>query len=323
MRRTVLKLLAGVCAMLAVAVAHAQGYPDKPIHVLIPFAPGGGTDILARIIAPKLTERLGQSVVVENRPGAAGAIAARATAQAAPDGYTLMVGSISEVGINPSLYRNLPYDVWRDFVAAAPLASTPMVLVVNPSSTIKTAKDLVAQAQARPGKINYGSAGAGSGAHMAAELFRYVTKVDIAHVPYKGTGAAVADLLGGHVDVVFTTLPSVAGLAKSGQLRIGAVATQKRVPSIPDVPTFIESGVPGYVMDYWYGFFAPAATPKDVLARLQKETAEVLRMPDVLASFEKNGLEAMTTTPEQFTAFVKSDMERWATVVKAANITVD
>ena len=301
--------------------AHAQS--DKLIRIQIPFGPGGGTDILGRIIAPRLAERLGQPVVVENRPGAAGAIAARFTAQSAPDGLTLMIGSISEIGINPSVSTNLGYDVWRDFVALGPLAYTPMILVAHPAVPAGTTREVIALARARPGQVNYGSAGAGSGAHMGAELFRYLAKVDIAHVPYKGTGAAVADLAGGQVQLVFTTLPSAIGLINGGKLKPIAIASAQRVPTLPAVPTFVESGLPEYLMDYWYGFFAPAATPRDIQLRVQAASREVLRLPEVVASFEKSGLYAMGGTQEEFTAFVKKDMDRWATVVKAAGIKVD
>ncbi len=313
--------------ILAVALAALGGSSvvaqDKAVRLQVPFATGGGTDILARIIAPRLSERLGQPVLVENRAGAGGAIGARYTAQAAADGLTLMIGSISEIGINPSVTPKIGYDVWRDFVALAPLAVTPMILVAHPALPAATPREVIALANARPGQINYGSAGAGSGAHMGAELFRYITKVDITHVPYKGTGAAVADLAGGQVQLVFTTLPSVIGLVKGGRLKPIAVASAQRVPTLPEVPTFVETGVPEYLMDYWYGLFAPAATPRDIQQRLQGALREVLRMPDIQASLDKAGLLPMGGTAEEFTAFVKKDMERWAAVVKAAGIKVE
>ena len=313
--------------ILAVALAALGGSSvvaqDKAVRLQVPFATGGGTDILARIIAPRLSERLGQAVLVENRAGAGGAIGARYTAQAAADGLTLMIGSISEIGINPSVTPKIGYDVWRDFVALAPLALTPMILVAHPPLPAATPREVIALANARPGQINYGSAGAGSGAHMGAELFRYITKVDITHVPYKGTGAAVADLAGGQVQLVFTTLPSVIGLVKGGRLKPIAVASAQRVPTLPEVPTFVESGVPEYLMDYWYGLFAPAATPRDIQQRLQGALREVLRMPEIQANLDKAGLLPLGGTAEEFTAFVKKDMERWAAVVKAAGIKVE
>ncbi len=319
-------LAAGVLAIAAMAAgasAFGQAGSEKAIKLVVPFGPGGGTDILGRIIAPKLAERLGQSVLVENRPGAGGAIGARFTAQSAPDGLTVMIGSISEIGINPSVNPKVGYDVWRDFAAVTPLASTPMILVAHPSVPAKTVKELIALAQSRPGQINYGSAGGGSGAHMAGELFRYLTKVDLTHVPYKGVGAAVTDLVGGQVQLVFTTTASVVSFVKGGQLKAIAMASAQRAPALPDVPTFVESGLAAYVMDYWYGLFVPAATPKDIQARLDAASREVLRLPDVVASFEKSGLVPMSGTPQEFAAFVRKDMERWSDVVKSAGIKVE
>lgn len=302
--------------------AHAQPAGSKPVTLIVPFSPGGGTDILARLIAPKLSEKLGTAVVVENKPGASGAIAAQFTARAAPDGRTLMVGSTSEIGINPSLYPKLPYNVTRDFVPVTPLASTPMVLVVHPGSPIKSAKDLVTLAQQNPGKINFASAGVGSGAHLAAELFFYETKIKLMHIPYKGVGAALADIMGSQKDMIlFTTLTSIAALARSGQIRAVAVSSQERVPVMPELPTFIDAGVPRYVMEYWYGLMAPAATPTDILQKLHVATAEVLRQPETVASLAQQALQPSYRSREEFAAFIKADMERWAAVVKSANIT--
>ena len=302
----------------------AQPRSDKPIKLMVPFTPGGGTDILARMLAPKLTEKLGVSVLVENMPGAAGAIAAQHTARAEPDGSTLMVGSTSEIGINPSLYPKLPYNVARDFAPVTPLASTPMVLVVHPSSSIKSAKDLVTMALANPGKVNFASAGIGSGAHLAAELFLYETQTKMAHIPYKGVGAAIADIIGSQRDLVlFTTLPSATPLARSGKLRVVAVSTKERVSVMPEVPTFIESGVSGYVMEYWYGLIAPAAVSPDFRKRIHAMASDILRQPDMVANLSKQGLQPTYRSPEEFAAFIKNDMERWAAVVKSANITLE
>ncbi len=312
-----------IATLLAGAPAFGQASVEKVIKLIVPFGAGGGTDILGRIIAPKLAERLGQPVVVENRPGAGGAIGARFTAQSSPDGLTVMIGSISEIGINPSVNPKVGYDVWRDFAAVTPLALTPMILVAHPSVPARNVKELIALAQSRPGHINYGSAGGGSGAHMAAELFRHLAKVDLTHIPYKGVGPAVADLVGGQVQLVFTTLPSAISFIKGGQIKAIAMASTQRVSALPDVPTFVESGLAGYVMDYWYGLFVPAATPKDIQSRLDTASKEVLRMPDVIAGFERGGLIPMGSTPQEFAAFVKNDMERWAVVVKAAGIKVE
>jgi len=302
----------------------AQPRSDKPIKLMVPFTPGGGTDIIARMMAPKLTEKLGVSVVVENMPGAAGAIAAQYTARAEPDGSTLMVGSTSEIGINPSLYPKLPYNVARDFAPVTPLASTPMVLVVHPSSSIKSAQDLVTMALANPGKVNFASAGIGSGAHLAAELFLYETQTKMSHIPYKGVGAAISDIIGSQRDLVlFTTLPSATPLARSGKLRVVAISTKERVSVMPEVPTFIESGVSGYVMEYWYGLIAPAAVSADFRKRMHAVASDILRQPDMVANLSKQGLQPTYRSPEEFAAFIKNDMERWAAVVKSANITLD
>jgi tripartite-type tricarboxylate transporter receptor subunit TctC len=315
----------GPLAAAAFAAAVAAAAPpalaqDRTIKVQVPFAPGGGTDILTRIVAPKLADRLGQAVIVENRPGAGGAIAARYTAAAAPDGQTIMMGSISEIAINPHVNPKIGYDIWKDFALIGSVAYTPMTLVVHPALPAKNVKDLVAAAEAKPGALNYGSAGTGSGAHMGAELFRYLTGANITHVPYKGVGPAVADTVAGQVQMTFTTVPSAVSFIRSGQLRALAVASAQRAPQLPDVPTFVESGVPDYLMDYWYCLAAPAATPKDVQARLNGALREAMRMPDVVASLDKSGLIPLNMSAEEFVAYVRKDSERWAAVVKAAGI---
>lgn len=309
---------------LFISPAFGQSANERPLTIVIPFAPGGGTDVLARMTMPKIAEKLGTVAVIENRSGAAGAIGAQFTARAAPDGKTLMVGSVSEVGINPSIYPKLPYNVDRDFVAVTALAAAPMVLVVSPSSSVQTAGDLVAQAKASPGKINFGSAGTGSGAHMAAELFIYATKIKLTHVPYKGTGAVAADMLGSQKDMImFAPLPSIAGLVRGGQLKAVAVTGKQRSPAMPDVPTFIESGINGFDMDYWYGLVAPAGTPADVRNKIHQAALEVFSQPEVLANLSKQGLVPTITTEADFASFVKADMNKWVQVVKAANIKAD
>jgi tripartite-type tricarboxylate transporter receptor subunit TctC len=293
---------------------------DRTIRIQVPFAPGGGTDILTRIIAPRLSERLAQPVIVENRPGAGGAIAARYTAAAAPDGQTIMMGTISEISINPNVNPKIGYDIWKDFALIGSVAYTPMTVVVHPSVPANSVKELIALAQTRPNSLNYGSAGTGSGAHMGAELFRYLTRTDITHVPYKGVGPAVADTVAGQVHMTFTTVPSVVNFVKSGQLRSLGVASAKRAPQLPDVPTFVEAGVPEYLMDYWYCLVAPAATPKDVQNRLNGAVREVMRLPDVAASLDTSGLLPLTMSADEFNAYVRKENERWAAVVKAAGI---
>jgi len=322
---TALVAAAALGAMLSgPGLVHAQSATDKPMVVVIPFSPGGGTDILARIITPRIAEKLSTVGVVENKPGASGAIGAQYVARAAPDGKTLMVGSISEIGINPSLYPKLPYDVERDFVAVSPLAATPMILVVNPASPIKTVKDLLDLARADPGKINFGSAGVGSGAHMAAELFIYATGIKLTHVPYKGTGAAVADLVGAQKEMVmFTTLPSASAFIKSGQLRPIAMATRHRVASMPNVPTYAEQGVTGADMEYWYGLVAPKGTPAAVIQNIHQAAQEVIRQPGVVVSLDKQGLEPRPGTTQEFADFIRADMDKWSRVVKSADIRLD
>jgi tripartite-type tricarboxylate transporter receptor subunit TctC len=309
-----------VALVFASTAAFAQ---DRTLRIQVPFAPGGGTDILTRIIAPKLAERLAQPVIVENRPGAGGAVAARYTAAAAPDGQTIMMGTISEIAINPNVNPKIGYDIWKDFALIGSVAYTPMTVVVHPSVPAHSVKELIALLQSKPKSLNYGSAGTGSGAHMGAELFRYLTRTEITHVPYKGVGPAVADTVAGQVHMTFTTVPSVVSFVKSGQLRSLGVASAQRAPQLPDVPTFAEAGVPEYLMDYWYCLVAPAATPKDVQARLNGAVRDVMRLPEVAASLDKTGLLPLMMTPEEFAAHVRKENERWAAVVKAAGIKLE
>lgn len=310
-----------ICLLLAIFFANpSAGQGDKTLRIQVPFAPGGGTDILTRILAPRIAERLGQPVIVENRPGAGGAVAARYTAAAAADGQTVMMGTISEIAINPNVNPKIGYDIWRDFAIVGPVAYTPMTVVVHPAVPAKSVRELIALANARPGALNYGSAGTGSGAHMGAELFRYLTKANITHVPYKGVGPAVADTAAGHVHMTFTTLPSVVSFVRNGQLRSLAVASERRAPQLPEVPTFIEGGVPEYVMDYWYCLVAPAATPREAQSRLNGALRDTLALPEIVASLDKSGLIVLSLGAEAFTAFVRKENERWAAVVKAAGI---
>jgi tripartite-type tricarboxylate transporter receptor subunit TctC len=311
-------------AMVAGALAvHAQTYPLKPVRLIVPFSPGGGTDVATRIIAPKLTERFGQQIIVENRVGAAGAIGADATAKSAPDGYTLLVGSTSEMGISPSLYAKLPYDVLRDFAAVAPFAATPMVLVVTPSLPVNSTADLVKLARSRPGEINYGSAGAGTGNHMWSVMFAHMTGTRLVHVPYKGAAPAQTDVMSGQLQMMFSTLPAATPFVNGGRLKALAVSSAHRAPTMPNVPTVAESGVPGFEAVYWYGFFAPAATPKDVQARIYADTSAVLRLPEIVGSLSKQGLQPLNHTQEAFAAFIRAEMDKWGKVVKASGARVD
>ena len=304
-------------ALFAAAQALAQ---DRTLRIQVPFAPGGGTDILTRIIAPRLAERLAQPVIVENRPGAGGAVAARYTAAAAPDGQTVMMGTISEIAINPNVNPKIGYDVRKDFALIGPVAYAPITVVVHPAVPAKSVQELIALARAKPKSLNYGSAGTGSGSHMGAELFSHLTKIDITHVPYKGVGPAVADTVSGQVQMTFTTVPSVVSFVRGGQLRALGVASAQRAPQLPDVPTFIEAGVPEYLMDYWYCLVAPVATAREAQARLHGAVRDVMRISDVAASLDKSGLLPLVMTAEEFAAYVRKENERWAAVVKAAGI---
>ncbi|MCC6535319.1 MAG: tripartite tricarboxylate transporter substrate binding protein [Burkholderiales bacterium] len=315
-------------AVLAVAAApgligasYAQTYPTKPVRIVVPFSPGGGTDIVARLVSPKLAERFGQPFIVDNRLGAAGTVATEFVARSAPDGHTLQVGSSSEIGIGATLHTKTSYRVQRDLIAVSPLASTPMALVIHPSLPAKTVKDLVALAKARPGELNYGSAGAGTGNHMCGELFRYLTKVRITHIPYKGAAPAQADIVGGQIHFMFSTVPASLGLVQAGRLRALAVTTEKRYRSLPGVPTMIEAGIANYQVEYWYGFFAPAATPLAIVERIHEETAQQIRNPDMIASLEARGLDPLPKARKEFEAYVNRDIERWGPVVKDSGAT--
>lgn len=318
-RATLLALLAAVGA----GGAHAQGYPVKPVRLIIAFPAGGGSDVMGRIVAQKLSERFGQQVIVDNRPGAGGSIGTEAAVRSAPDGYTLQLASTSEVSINRSLYTKLSYDPLKDLAPITGVASTPMVLIVHPSMPVKTIKDLVALAKARPGQINYSSAGSGTTTHLSAELFRAMTHIDIVHVPYKGAPPALADLAGGHVQMMFSTLPAVLPLITGNRLRPVAVSSTTRSRALPDVPTMVEAGVAGYEVNYWYGMFVPLATPKEIVGVLYNHLAQALRSPDMIANINKQGAEPVSMTTGEFAQFLKADAERWAKAVKFSGAKAD
>jgi tripartite-type tricarboxylate transporter receptor subunit TctC len=308
-------------ALMTATMSYGQTWPSKPIRIVVPFSPGGGTDIVARLLAPKLHERWGQPVLVDNRLGAAGTVATDFTVRSAPDGHTFQVGSTSEIGIGATLHTKVPYNVMRDLVPVTALASTPMALVVHPSLPVNSVKDLMALARKRPGELNYGSAGAGTGNHMCGELFRYLAQVDITHIPYKGAAPALADVVGGQVHIMFSTVPAAIGLIQSGRLKALAVSTAQRYRALPGVPTMIEAGVPGYETEYWYGFFAPSATPAAILDRFHEEVAKLLRGADMMASLQARGLDAMHKSRKEFETFVQQDIARWAPVVKSSGAT--
>lgn len=313
-----------VCA-LAMAIAGgaaAQGYPAKPIRIVVPFAPGGGADIIARVLGQKMTETWGQQVVVDNRAGASGNIGHEIVAKAVPDGHTLLMAS-SAFAINPSLYKNLPYDPLRDFVAVTQPALLPNILVVHPSLPVKNVKDLVALAKTRPGQIAYASAGAGTGTHLAAEMFKLQAHIDLVHVPYKGGGAVINDLLGGQVALTFATLPSVMPYVQAERLRALAMTTAKRWPGLPQVPTMAESGFAGFEISTWIGLLAPAGSPREAVAKLHGEVVRVLKLPDVQERFAKLGMEPVGDTPEQFATYLRSELAKYAKVVKESGAKVE
>jgi tripartite-type tricarboxylate transporter receptor subunit TctC len=313
-------------AALAIAVtapAFAQNFPAKPARLIVPFPAGGGSDVIGRIMAQKLTERLGQQVVVDNRPGAGGSIGTEAAVRSAPDGYTMVLASTSEIAINPTLYSKLSYDTVKDLAPIALIASTPMVVIVHPSLPVKTVKNLIALAAAKPGAINVASAGTGTITHLSGELFRSMTGVTWTHVPYKGAPPALTDLASGQVQVMFSSLPAAMAFIKIGRVKPIAVSTQKRAATLPEVPTVTESGVAGYDVEYWYGIFAPAATPKDIVIRLHEEFAQSLKQQDTINNLANQGASPGTLSQAQFADFVKAEAAKWSKVVKASGAKAD
>ncbi|MGZ5232059.1 MAG: tripartite tricarboxylate transporter substrate binding protein [Burkholderiales bacterium] len=305
-----------VLALFAAAQTCAQ-YPGKPLRLIVPFPPGGGTDTLARVYGQKLGDALGQQVIIDNRPGGGTNIGAEIAAKALPDGYTALMGNIAHA-INVTLYSKLAYDLVRDFAPVSLLASTPNILVVHPSIPAKTVKELIVLARSRPGQLDYASSGSGSSSHLAAELFSSMTEIKMTHIPYKGGGPAVVALAGGQVSVGFATTPSVVGHIKSGKLRGLAVTTAQRSPSTPDLPTISEAGVPGYDAGTWYGLLVPAGTPREIVIRLHTESLKLLKQPDVKERLDSAGFEVIGNTPEQFAAFIRAEIDKWARVVKAS-----
>jgi tripartite-type tricarboxylate transporter receptor subunit TctC len=301
----------------------AQTYPTKPLRMVVPFPPGGTTDILGRVAAQKLSEALGQQVIVDNRPGAGGNIGTELVAKSPPDGYTLLTDPGSTLTINPSLFARLPFDPLKDFAPVTILAAVPNLLVVHPSLPVRSVKDLIALARAKPGQLNYASSGAGQSTHLAMELFKSMARVNMIHVAYKGSSPAITDLLGGHVLLMFDNMPSALPHAKAGKLRGIAVSTAKRSPVTPDVPTVAESGLPGFEVSVWFAVLAPAATPREIVERLNGILVKALQSPDVRERLSSQGAEPIGDTPADFTAVMKRDLVKWAKVVKDANIKLD
>lgn len=325
-----LRSLPALAALLTLALtamhtpsAHAQTYPSKAIHVIVPFTPGGTSDILARAIGAKLSQAWGQAVVIDNIAGAGGTVAADRAAKAAPDGYTLFMGHLGTLAVNPLIYPKLSYDPLKDFTPVAWVANVPNVLVVNPNVAAKNLKELVALAQAKPGQLNYGTGGNGSAAHLATEYLKLQSHTSMTHIPYRGTVPAVTDLMAGQVQVAFTGGPAVLPLIKAGKLRALAVSSSKRLEALPDAPTVAESGYPGFEADQWYGLVAPAGTPHEVVLKLNAQVNQALNSSELKSRLESEGAIAMPATPEAFGALIGREIKRWRPVVQAGHIRPD
>jgi tripartite-type tricarboxylate transporter receptor subunit TctC len=314
-----------VCAsgLVTALPSFAQGFPAKPIRWILPYPPGGGSDTIARPVARKLSENVGQQVIVDNRGGAGGNIGMETAARAAPDGYTIVMGLTAQLAVNPALYQKIPYDPIRDFEPITLLANGAYVLAAHPSLPVKTMKDVIMIARKRPGEILYASSGNGSGAHLASELLNNMTGIKLKHVPYKGGGPALVDTISGQTQLLFATPIASSGHLKAGRLRAIAVSTTKRVNSMPDVPTIAESGVPGFDAGVWYGMLAPKGTPRDIITRLNEEFRKVLGDPDIRNFLTMSAVEPDGGTPEELGKYMRSELAKWAKVVKAANIRLD
>ena len=323
MKKLAQGLVVSLVALIGVTAAHAQSYPDKPVRIVVPYPAGGTTDILARVAAVQLGQRLKQSFVVENKAGASGAIGAVEVARAAPDGYTLLMGTASTHGINSAINKNLPYDAVKDFAPVTIVASTPNIIAVNLEVPAKNLGELIALAKAQPGKLNFGSTSTGGSPHMSGELLKLMSGIDIVHVPYKGAAPMLTDLIGGQIQIGFDNLPSTINFVRAGKLRAIAVTTKQRWPGTPDIPTVAESGVPGYEVNGWFGLLAPQGTPKAVLDTLQQAIAEALKNPEVAKQVTALGAQPVANMPDAFAAQIKADVEKWREVVKVTGISID
>jgi tripartite-type tricarboxylate transporter receptor subunit TctC len=308
-------------AVFPVGLAMAM-YPERAVRIVVPFAPGGGTDVIARTLAQDMAKQLGASVVIENKPGAGTIIGTQAVAASAADGYTLLMGTFSHA-VNSSLSANLPYDPHKDFAAVALIARSFNLVVVNPKSSVHTIADLIAAAKANPDKLSYGTFGVGTSAHLAGELFKDMARVNLTAVPYKGAAPAITDLIGGQIDLMFTTVASAASLVESGQLRAIAVTSAERSPAFPQIPTVAEAGVPGYAAESWYGLFAPAGTPADIIDRLNKSAASAVQSEAFKRLGVNEGLVTVALPPEALDRYVRSEEERWRRVIREAGIKVE
>src|SRR5262245_7693366 len=318
-----LRLAAAAALAVLVAPAWSQAYPSKPVRMIVGFPPGGGTDVVARVIGAKLQEWYGQPVVVENRPGATGTIGADVVAKSAGDGYTLLMGHVNSTGIAPNLFAKLPYDPIKDFSAVSYVGYVPNVLAVHPSVQANSVKELIALAKSQPGKMNYASSGNGSTQHLAGEMFKQLTGTNIVHVPYKGSGDAIKDLLAGFVNMNFDTMPPVLPHIQSGKLRGLAISTPKRLPQLPDVPTFAEVGITGFDVANWYGVQAPAGTPREIVLKLNADINKAMQVPEVRAALEKVGTQLREMSAPEFDSFMRAEVAKYAKLIKDAGIKIE
>src|SRR5437879_3360208 len=316
------RLGAALCALLLGICAHAQDYPTRPVRIVVPFAPGGPNDIIVRLVAQKLTETWGQAFVVENRPGAGGNIGTDFVAKAAPDGYTLLSVGPGSLIINP-LIGKVPYDTARDFAPVTLMARAPNALVAHPSLAANSVKELIALARSQPGRIDYGSGGNGSTPHLAGALFAAMAGISLTHVPYKGTAPAMADLIGGQVQIAFLGIPTVLPHVRSGKLRVLAVTGKRRSPELPGVPTVDEAGAPGYELSPWYGLLAPAGTPRAIIGGLNAAVTQVLRIAEMKEKLAAQGAEVAGGSPEEFADLIRADSSNWPRIVKDAGIRIE
>lgn len=317
----------GLCVAVAVGAAVGVGlstaqaaYPDKPVRIVVPFAPGGGTDIIARTLGHEMSLELGQPVIIENKPGAGTIIGTDAVAKSAADGYSLVISTFAHA-VNPSLMDRLPYSTEKDFAPVILVGRSPLVLVVRSDSPYQSVQDVLSAAKANPGRVTFASQGNATSAHLAGELFQHLAKVELTHVPYRGAGPALTDVIGGQVDIMFGTAAAVGSFVESGTLKAVAVTTAERAPVRPDVPTVAESGVPEFMVEAWYGLYAPAGTPPEVIARLNEAAAKAAQSESFLRRVEPEGLITSAGTPAEFGQYVEREIERWAEIIKAANIT--
>ena len=325
MRSTLLFPLALAMALTLAAPspAHAQTWPSKPVRIVVPFSPGGFADSSARAIADRLAARLGQPVVVENRPGAGGNIGAELVAKSAPDGYTLQLAYDGTIVVNPHVYSKLGFDPIKDFAPVTKLGDAAVIVVAHPSLPANNLRELIALAKAKPGMLNFGSSGTGGSAHLACEMLNQRAGIDLIHVPYKGGGQAITDVVGGQIPLVCTAIATAQQFVKSGKLKALGLSSEKRDPTMPDVPTFAESGLPGFVVNSWVGVLAPAQTPRAIIDRLQTEIAAVLQLPEVRTRYAVLGIEPVGNKPDEYAAQIKADLENWGPVVKRANVRIE